>query len=90
MKYVITFTLRTLRNPVELVNSALIPLIRNHETVETTCLSELTTHSVTVNLKLHKTVYHPSDWVIEAVESVLSESESATDWDFVQIKPEDV
>ncbi len=91
MKYVIKLTLTSERNPVSVVSSAIEPLLRKNESVEVSSVNNnCGTHSVTVDLKLHKAVYHPSDWVTEAVETSLLEGENATDWDYEQIKPEDV
>ena len=90
MKYIIKFTMRSERDPVPVVTSAIEQLLRKNESVNvTSSKTTLTLHSVVVDLKLHKAVYHPSDWFTDAVEHALTEGETAAGWEYEQIKLED-
>lgn len=78
------------RDPDAIVTEAIEPLLRKNETVLVSSVPcHDGSHQVTVDLKLHKAVYHPSDWVNEAVETALLGSESVSEWSYESIKIED-
>lgn len=78
----------TQRDPVEIVKTAIQPLLRNNEAVNATVTSvDGFCNYVLIALDVIKSIHHPEDWANQSIRDQLKLGESTGRWIYETPKP---